>query len=256
MKMKKSRIFLVIATGILITTNLFSQEPDFFKKVRDNDIEAVKSLIAAGADVNQEDDMMGYTPLSLAKKIEMMKVLISGGANINHQDKRTGYTYLMNALNSSNTKIAKFLIDKGADINLKSNDGATALILACGCSEEIARQLIEKGADIHALTDRGMGVFTQCTSVGLRRETVSYEFAEFLLEMGADIDETNTTDYYGGYTPLLWAVESNDEKLVSFLIKHGANENAKSKKGETPLSIASEAGHTNITAILKANVAK
>ncbi len=253
---KKRAVIFAIMAGLLVSLNLFAQESDLLSKVRDNDIAAVKALIATGADVNQEDDMMGYTPLILAKDIEMMKVLISAGANINHQDERTGYTLLINALNSSKTKIAKFLIDKGADINLKGNDGATALILACGCSEELARQLLEKGADIHALTDRGMGVFTQCTSVGFRRETVSYKFAEFLLEKGADIDETNTTDYYGGYTPLLWAVVSNDEKLVSFLVKNGANVNAKSNKDKSPLTMANEAEYTKIVEILKAAGAK
>ena len=256
--LKKQRFAILITLLIVLfaTTNIFSQETDLLKKVRDNDIEAVKGLIAAGADVNhQNDDMMGYTALGLTKDIEMMKVLISAGADINHQDKRTGYTHLMNALNSCNTKVAQFLIDKGADINLKSNDGATALILACGCSEEIAKQLLDKGADIHALTDRGMGVFTQCPS-GFSKETVSYEFAEFLLSKGADIDETNTTASYGGYTPLFWAVQSNNEKLVSFLVKNGANVNAASTKGKTPLSIATEAGTTKIVEILKADGAK
>ncbi len=186
----------------------------------------------------------------------MMEVLISAGADINHQDNRTGYTPLMNALNGNNIMVAGFLIRQGADINIKANDGATALILACGCSEDIAKQLLEKGADIHALTDKGNGVFTQCTSVGLRRETVSYKFAEYLLAQGADIDEANTTSWYKGYTPLLWAVSSGDEKLVSFLVKNGANVNAIAVEGKTPLSIATEAGYTNIVEILKANGAK
>lgn len=250
-------LLLLMIVGLLVSTSLFSQEGDLLNKVRNNDIEAVKALLKGGADVNyQSDDMMGYTALGLTTNIEMMEVLISAGADINHQDNRTGYTPLMNALNGCNNDVAKFLIKKGADINIKANDGATALILACGCSEEIAKQLLDKGADIHALTDRGMGVFTQCTSVGLRRETVSYEFAEFLLEKGADIDEANTTDYYGGYTPLFWAVMSNEEKLVNFLVEHGANVNAKSNKDKTPLSIATEAGNTNIVEILKKAGAK
>jgi ankyrin repeat protein len=253
---KKLVIVSLILAGLLAATNLFSQETDLLSKVRANDIEGVKALCAAGADVNQEDDMMGYTALGLTKDIEMMKVLISAGADINHRDKRTGYTPLMNALNSCNTQVAKFLIEKGADINLKSNDGATALILSCGCSEEIAKQLLDKGADINALTDRGMGVFTQCTSVGLGREAVSYEFAEFLLSKGADIDEKNTTGSYAGYTPLFWAVLSDEEKLVSFLVKHGADVNAKSNNGKTPLSIATEAGSANIVEILKSAGAK
>jgi len=248
---------LAIVAGLLVSTYLFPQETELFSKVSDNDINAVKALIAAGADVNyQKDDMMGYTALGLAKDTVMMEVLISAGADINHQDNRTGYTPLMNALNGCNNDVAGFLIRQGADINIKSNDGATALILACGCSEDIAKQLLEKGADIHALTDKGNGVFTQCAIVGLRRETVSYKFAEYLLAQGADIDEANTTSWYKGYTPLFWAVSSGDDKLVSFLVEHGANVNAIAVEGKTPLSIATEAGNTNIVEILKAAGAK
>ncbi|MEE4215617.1 MAG: ankyrin repeat domain-containing protein [Bacteroidales bacterium] len=220
----KVMVILIIA-GMLFSTSLFSQEASLLNKVGSNDIDAVKSLIAAGADLNQVDDIYGYTPL-------------------------------MHALNGCKNEMAKFLIEKGADINIKSNDGTTALTLACGCSEEIAKQLLAKGADIKAVSDKGMGAFTQCTGVGLSRGTVSYEFAEFLLEKGANIDETNTTDYYGGYTPLFWAVEDNNEELVSFLIKHGANVNARSNKGKTPLSIATEAGYKEIAEILKSGGAK
>lgn len=248
---------LAIVAGLLVSTDLFPQEPELFSKVRDNDINAVKALIAAGEDVNyQNDDMMGYTALGLASDTAMMKVLISAGADINHPDKRTGYTPLMNALNSNNKDVAGFLIRQGADFKIKANDGATALILACGVSPELAKLFLEKGADIHAITDRGMGVFTQCTMVGLQREAVTYEFAEFLLSKGADIDEANTTEYYGGYTPLFWAVQYNNEELVRFLVKNGANVNAASNKGKTPLSIATEAGNTNIIEILKAAGAK
>ncbi|MCJ7821083.1 MAG: hypothetical protein MUP53_07750 [Bacteroidales bacterium] len=78
-----------------------------------------------------------------------------------------------------------------------TNQGSTRrlmTILACGVSPELAKHFLEKGADIHARTDRGMGVFTQCAMVGLMGERVSYEFAEFLLSKGADIDEANTTE--------------------------------------------------------------
>lgn len=248
---------ITIIAGMFMSTNLLSQETELFSKVRANDIDAVKKLIASGADVNyQQDDMMGYTALELTQDTVMMKVLISAGSDINHKSKMTGYTPLMTALNGSNKDIAWFLIRQGADINIRANDGTTALILACGVSPELARLMLDRGADIHAVTDRGMGVFTQCINVGLTRETVTYEFAKYLLSRGADIDEANTTSYYGGYTPLFWVVESANEELVRFLVENGANVNATSNKGKTPLSIATEAGYTNIVEILKAAGAK
>ncbi len=59
---KRSAILSVVLIGLFATTNLFAQETELFAKVGANDIDAVKKLIASGADVNyQQDDMMGYT---------------------------------------------------------------------------------------------------------------------------------------------------------------------------------------------------
>ncbi|MBW6492228.1 MAG: hypothetical protein K0B15_13655 [Lentimicrobium sp.] len=92
-KRNKSRIIITLATGIglFLSADLFSQEPELFSKVRDNDIEALIAFIRAGADVNQiSDDIMEYTVLELAWDKLMMKVLINAGAHINLRNIRTG----------------------------------------------------------------------------------------------------------------------------------------------------------------------
>ena len=244
--------------GLLITTNLFSQESNLLSKVRANDINGVKELITKGADVNMEDDMMGYTPLTLAignKNSEMVKLLLSNKANINHKSKRTGYTPLMEALNSNYIDMAKLLIEQGADINIKSNDGSTALIIAAGRSKEVVELLLSKGADINVRTIYNLGVFTNCV-MGIYVGYVSYDLAELLLEKGADINEESTNEYVSGETPLFIAAGEDNEELVRFMIKNGANVNAKSKKGKTPLSVAEKSGNKNIIELLKSNGAK
>lgn len=96
-KINNNKLLTIVAilTGLLTSTNLFPQQGDLLSKVRNNDIEGAKASLAAGANVNQEDDMMGYTALTLATSTEMMNVLLSAGADINHHDKRQGYTPLM-----------------------------------------------------------------------------------------------------------------------------------------------------------------
>jgi ankyrin repeat protein len=164
----------------------------------------------------------------------------------------------MMALNSNNAELAKFLINNGADFKIKSNDGATALILACGVSPDLAKTLLSKGADINTLTEKGQGVFTQCIVMGMMRgnEEITPEFAEFLLSKGADIDEKNTVGGYKGYTPLFWAVLYGETDVVKFLAENGANVNAKADNGKNPLSIASESGDENIVEVLKTHGAK
>jgi uncharacterized protein (TIGR02145 family) len=54
---KKLIMVCALVAGLLTSTNLFQQEPDLLSKVRANDMDAVKKLIAAGADINQEGDV-------------------------------------------------------------------------------------------------------------------------------------------------------------------------------------------------------
>ncbi len=244
-------IIMMALIMMIFSGTALSQE--LLDMVRQNDTLAVQKLIAEGADVNVQDDMMGYTPLNLAvnqKNATMVKILLRGGANINHRDKIYGYTPLMSALSTNCEDIARMLIEEGADIRLKSNNGATALILAAMHSREMVELLLAKGADIHARSDNGSGVFTNCV-MGIISGRVGPDLAEYLLSKGADIDEMNTTSYYQGYTPLFWAVEDNNVKLVKLLILHGAKVNAKAGNGKTPLSLATEKGFEEITKLLK-----
>jgi ankyrin repeat protein len=251
--MKKLLALFALLLGVISSSTLISQESNLLNKVRDNDIDAVEALIAAGADVNMQDDMMGYTPLYLAVTAnhpDMAELLISNGADINKKDKTYGYTPLMMALQSGHTSMAKWLISEGADIKIRGNNGATALIVAAMNSREMVELLLQKGADITARSENGSGVMTNCV-MGIISGRVKVDLAEFLLSKGADINEVNTTEYYGGYTPLFWAVEDNNKELVGFLIQHGAEVNVQSKKGHTPLSLAEEAGYAEIVEMLK-----
>lgn len=253
---KNPAILSALLVGLFTISFLFSQAQDLLSKVRNNDLNAAKELIASGADVNMKDDMMGYTPLIYAiidGNKEMSELLISKGADLNIQDNRMGYTPLMWALNSNKEELARFLIDKEADFKIKGNDGATALILACGVSLEIAKNLLQKGADIHTKTDKGLGVFSQCITMGMIRgnEKITPEFAEFLLAQGAEIDEKNIVGEYKGYTPLFWAILYGETDVVKFLAEKGADINAVAENGKTPLSVATDAGHEEIVEILK-----
>jgi ankyrin repeat protein len=256
--MNHKLLLFTLFLGFFISSTLVAQDSDLLNKVRANDIQAVNERIAAGADVNMQDDMMGFTPLILAvtaNNSEMVKLLISRGADINKKDKTYGFTPLMMALQSNYIPIARWLISEGADIKIKGNNEATALILAAMNSMEMVELLLANGADIKARSDNGSGVMTNCV-MGIIRGSVTIELAEFLLEKGAEIDELNTSEYYGGYTPLFWAVDDNNKELVSFLVKNGANVNAISNKGKTPLSLAEEGGYDEIVEVLNASGAK
>ena len=258
MKNKKFAILCAVIFALFTTTNLFSQESDLEGKVRDNDINAVKELIASGVNINQQDETNGYTPLMVAcyrNYKEMAKLLISEGADINHQCKTYGHTSLIMACNFNYVELAKLLISEGADINIRGKDGSSALIAAGANSQELVELLLSKGADVNAKMVDGTGVFTQCIR-GIFYENVTLELAEILLSKGVNVDEAPTSGDAEGFTNLIMATNNNNEELVRFLIQNGANVNAKTGNGSTALSLAEKMEYQNIIKILKANGAK
>ncbi len=74
--------------------------------------------------------------------------------------------------------------------------------------------------------------------------------------MGGDVNETAISGDIKGWAPIHYAVSNGNEELVSFLVKNGADVNAKLDDGKSPLSMASEAGSATIDEILKAAGAK
>ena len=108
----------------------------------------VELLIAEGADVNVNED--GSSPLHIAANREIAELLIANGAEVNAK-KGFGITPLHSALFVKRKEIAKLLIAKGADVNTKSEEGATPLHLAATSGHnEIVELLIAKGADVNA----------------------------------------------------------------------------------------------------------
>ena len=133
-------------------------------------LQEVKRLIAAGADVNAVN-RGGNMPLLLAiegngenkgNKYPPIEVLLAAGANASAAD-REGETALIKA--TPDTKLMKMLLDKGADVNAARtsvNDvtdnkkGYTALMQgAVSCDAKAVKMLIAAGADLSAKDEDG-----------------------------------------------------------------------------------------------------
>ena len=86
------------------------------------DLESLKKHIAAGADINSQDDRDGETPLHRAitrGQTEAARLLIEGGCDLNIGRKKDGDTPLDMAEGRGRTEIAELLREKGAK---KSSD--------------------------------------------------------------------------------------------------------------------------------------
>ena len=89
--------------------------------------------------------------------LEAMKVLIAAGADVNAKDKY-GITTLMHVAENGLLDEVKLLIDAGADVNAKDEWGQTALMhtgIGDYGTAEVIRELIAAGADVNAKTNNG-----------------------------------------------------------------------------------------------------
>ena len=145
----------------------------------------VKALIAAGADVNIGDEA-GLTPLMVAANyegpdfLEMVKLMINAGAKVDVQDE-TGMTALMKAaMNHHKPETIRYLVSKGADINAKTLQGETALMIASRTARsEVVAYLIEAGADLKAKNEKGQ------TAMAVAKEAGYPDVINVLMKAGA-----------------------------------------------------------------------
>jgi len=124
----KYSIFIILLSSVLAFSQQMKPNDALRVAASANDIEGMKQALASGADINSTT-FDGKTPLILAAflgHLESVRFLIAQKAVINHRDS-TGETALIYAV-VAEPEIASELIKAGADVNVKDNDGRTALM--------------------------------------------------------------------------------------------------------------------------------
>ena len=149
-------IIITIAAVVLVgcgrmqpTESPTAKPPDIpiHKVDDDGNIEAIKQHIAAGTDVNSNDE---WTPLHAAANKETAELLITKGSDINAKDNLDGTPLFWAAL-EGNEEVAELLIGQGADVNAAGPKGWTALHWAVAMAQKKSVELlIGEGADVNA----------------------------------------------------------------------------------------------------------
>jgi hypothetical protein len=162
-------------------------------------------------------------------------------------------TPLAAALGRRHLQTVKLLHHNGAHVDVRGDDGRTPLYCAAYAGDlEMVQLLLDYKADINA---RGPGDWTpiHIVSAGTNNPNTPYNgphllpnVARLLLEHGADVDAL-TDD---GLTPLHMAVESGRVEVARVLLEHGANVGAEDNEGKTPFQIASAGGNDEIMKLL------
>lgn len=210
----------------------------------------LESWLAEGADLTQE-----LSNAVLAADIERIKLLVKKGADINARDAQ-GYAPMHTAARNRHPDLIGRLADLGADINAADGDGMTPLIHAAMRNHvPSVKMLLTRGADIEGPGAQGY------PPLALAIAENKFEVARAFMEAGAAIDNPAGPD---GLTPLMVAASqvspgeggiflpgsTRPLDVARELIKRGANVNAQSKHGVTPLMIAAARNITPMIGLL------
>lgn len=214
--------------------------------ILNNHVDVARFLLDHGADLNAAD-FWGRSPLWAAVELrdmdldhgvdtgvdrpaalDFIKLLLERGANVNARTKDvppsrrwmyslgdvswvdfTGQTPFLRAALSGDLTLMRLLLDHGADPNIPTLAGTTALMAAAGVNWTVAQTYtvsrealleavklcLEKGADLNAANSMGLTAVMGAANRG------SDDIIQFLVEKGARLDVKDAV----GRTPVTWA---------------------------------------------------
>jgi len=118
--------------------------------VAEDKVEEISLFFAAGFSPDTKDKK-GVPLLSIAVrngKINTLEYLLHSGAQVNLIAEDRGSTALFDSALEKNKDMVKVLIEAGANVNVQSKDGQTALVVVVGAGDEaIVELLVKAGAD-------------------------------------------------------------------------------------------------------------
>ena len=181
---------------------------------------------------------------------EMCLLLIRKGVEVNAID-NNGDTSLQIALQKGNMKTAEVLLADGADCNMLNRSDETVLHLLCKGGidrHELCEDLISHGASPH-LTDKEGNLPLHFALKNKLLKTSCMLFKKLGGSTLDDLQEMNIQKKH--FSDLLcFAVTCCDTECCQKLLDFGANPNAATEKGKTPLHLAIVGNKGDMTRLL------
>lgn len=198
-----------------------------------DNFDMVALLVEKGAEL-EATDSHGCTPLIVAvhhSNIAAVKLLLEKGVQLEPTD-QDGDTPLLNALYYSNVEVVETLLKQGANIDARNNKGCTPLINASNNGNAAAvKQLLEMGVSPRTVTNAKNTALHLSAGLGLL--PITLPVLGSCLHVDSDFTPRNDgTDS----APFI--------EIMTALLRQGADVDAKSNFGMTPLHSAARSGCT------------
>jgi ankyrin repeat protein len=185
-------------------------------------------------------------------RVPILDVLLANGANIDAKEKLRGTTALMWAAANQNPDAVRFLISRGADINLRSGTtppGRGPYLAPPG--RERIQEFIDGTGLRGAIVEQDKQDTTDPESkedAARQREEAKKKFDEEVAAAKTAVARfpkpapysKRNTKQFGGLTPLMFAARNGDMESVKILLDAGANVNQTSEFGWTALLVATQ----------------
>lgn len=243
--------------------------------------EALRMLVAAGADVNHRNGVLLRSSLHFAAQqgeLEVVKYLLSVGAEIDQVD-ANGWTALHIASEGgtmAHHSVAKHLLAGGADANKRTNANKTPLHLAAmqnwvgrpsgplsprkgkrasGAAETAGAESVEAAARSSAAGaeddgGRGGGGDEEMKAGEEGGDPHAHPVGDSMLRLlvgaGTDIEAVDNSKNTAAH----WAARKGRVRALQCLLSLGANGYAQNEFGSSVLHLAVEFGHANVASLV------
>ena len=207
------------------------------KYIEMGDSLAIDNLLHNNPSLAKQKTSHDISPLLLAcyyKKLQLVKVILK------HLDE----VDIFEAAAADLIEVTTSLLDQNPSLlNEHSPHGFTPLGMATHFgNENIVRFLLRKGANPNLPSENGYHVYPLHTAVDSNFEGI----AKMLVEAGAEVNVIQTYNM----TPLHAAAQNGNIELLILLLENGALVDIKNDTGKTASDLAFEKGHREIAHIL------
>ena len=233
---------LVGARANLAALTRIGASPPLLLAAENGHVDAVRALLAAGADANAAD-ASGTTALMLAAAAgapDSIRALLQAGADVHARDRVMERTALMFAAGNNRAAAIEVLARAGAAVGATTTVADLAELSQAGPARrqnpaQAPQRPLVGGVDRPYIYNELVGATGGLASLHFAARQGYAEAAGALLAAGADVNQVTAGDRT---SPLLIAIINGHFDLAEMFISHGADVTRASAGGVTPLYAA------------------